>query len=87
MKAKLLVAVAVLVGSTSLALAQSNSGGASNLSPGDKMNDTTTPGTRGATKGASEYAPGDRMRDQTTGASKGASELSPGDRMNDRRKK
>jgi hypothetical protein len=42
--------------------------GASELSPGDKMNDARTVGSgstsRGSTKGASELSPGDKMNDK-----------------------
>ena len=60
--------------------------GASQLSPGHEMQNSTSGSTK--TKGASEYSPGDRMQDKgTVGRSKGASEYSPGDRMNDQRKR
>jgi len=42
--------------------------GASELSPGDRMNDSRTVGgvktSPGSTKGASEFAPGDKMNDK-----------------------
>ncbi|MEW6643693.1 MAG: hypothetical protein AB1586_24505 [Pseudomonadota bacterium] len=81
MKKILAVATAALLGATSIALAGSNKGGASGMSPGHEMR-------AGSTKGASEYSPGSHMRDKkgTVGRSKGASEYSPGDRMNDTRK-
>jgi hypothetical protein len=38
--------------------------GASELSPGDRMRDSSTTGmSRGAAKGASEFTPGDKMND------------------------
>jgi hypothetical protein len=86
MKKTLVVATAVLFGTSALALAAENKGGASKLSPGHEMQNS------GASKGASEFSPGDRMRDkgtvgQSRGSTKGASEFSPGDRMNDKRGK
>ncbi len=80
------VAAAVLLSSTAFALAQSNTGGASGMSPGHEMQNST----KKTGPGASEYSPGDRMHDRATvGQSretgKGASEYSPGDRMRDKR--
>ena len=43
----------------------SSSRGASEYSPGDRMNDAKGQ-SRGSTKGASEYSPGDRMHDGNT---------------------
>jgi hypothetical protein len=88
MKKTLAVATALLFGTSALALAAENKGGASRMSPGHEMQNSTS----GASKGASEYSPGDRMRDkgtvgQSRGATKDASEYSPGDRMNDKRGK
>jgi hypothetical protein len=42
--------------------------GASEYSPGDRMQDSkgTVGKSRGSTKGASEYSPGDRMHDKST---------------------
>jgi hypothetical protein len=42
--------------------------GASESSPGDRMQDSqgTVGSSRGSTKGASEYSPGDRMHDKRT---------------------
>ncbi len=87
MKKSIVVAAAVLFGTSAVAFAAENKG-ASKLSPGHEMQKSTT----GSTKGASEFSPGDRMRDKGTvgmsrGSSKGASEYSPGDRMNDKRGK
>jgi hypothetical protein len=81
------VAIALLLGSSSFALAQNGSGmtspGAAGSSPGHEMQNSKTK----TGPGASEYSPGDRMHDKgTVGQSKGASEYSPGDRMNDKRK-
>jgi hypothetical protein len=82
------IATALLLGTASLAVAQTSksgttSPGASQYSPGHEMQGSTT--NNGP--GASENSPGDRMRDKgTVGQSRGASEYSPGDRMNDKRK-
>jgi hypothetical protein len=82
------VATAVLLATSSLALAQgtksggASSPGASQYSPGHEMQNSKT----NTGPGASEFSPGDRMRDKgTVGRSKGASEYSPCDRMNDKR--
>jgi len=88
MKKTLVVAAAVLFGTSALALAAENKGGASKMSPGHEMQNSTS----GTSRGASEFSPGDRMRDkgtvgQSRGSTKGASEFSPGDRMNDKRGK
>jgi len=83
MNKTIVIATAILLGTSSFALAQK---GASGNSPGHEMQSAPT----GSSKGASEYSPGDRMQDKnTTGmsTSKGASEYSPGERMNDKRKK
>ncbi|WP_024509251.1 hypothetical protein [Bradyrhizobium sp. ARR65] len=84
MKKTLIVAAAVLLGTGPFANAAEK--GASSMSPGHEMQNSTTD----TGKGASEYSPGDRMQDKNTtgmsrGSSKGASEYSPGDRMNDQR--
>ena len=86
MKTTIIVAAAALLGTVAFANAAER--GASGMSPGHEMQNSTT----NTGKGASEYSPGDRMQDKGTvgsarGATKGASEYSPGDRMNDRRKK
>ena len=73
MKKAVLVAAAVLLGTT---FAYSADRGASGYSPGDTMHDKNLKG-RG---GASRFAPG---HEQTRRG--GASEFSPGDRMNDKR--
>jgi hypothetical protein len=86
-KLTLLVAALLLVSSASgYAEPKGNAGGASELSPGDKMKDSGGP-TKGS-RGASEFAPGDKMKDSggPTKGSRGASEFSPGDKMNDTRK-
>ena len=88
MKKTLAIATAVLFGTSALAFAAENKGGASKMSPGHEMQNS--PST--TSKGASEYSPGDRMQDkgtvgQSRGSKKGASEYSPGDRMNDKRGK
>jgi hypothetical protein len=87
MRKTIVIATAVLFGTSAVALAAENKG-ASKLSPGHEMQKSTTK----TTKGASEFSPGDRTRDKGTvgmsrGSTKGASENSPGDRMNDRRNK
>jgi hypothetical protein len=79
------VVTAVLLATSSFAVAQGTKGGgtaspgASQFSPGHEKTNTGP--------GASESSPGDRMKDNrgTVGQSKGASEYSPGDRMNDKR--
>jgi hypothetical protein len=92
MKRLISAATAFLIGTTALAMAQSNAGGgASSMSPGHEMQSPS--GSSSTSKGASEYSPGDRMQDRrgTTGQSsestKGASEYSPGDRMHDKKTK
>ena len=86
------VATALLVGTTTFAIAQSKTGsGASSMSPGHEMQSPS--GSNNTGKGASEYSPGDRMQDrkgtvgQSRGSTKGASEYSPGDRMHDKNAK
>ena len=77
---KILIASAFLVGTTALAMAQSNTGGgASTISPGHEMQSQS--GSGNTSRGASEYSPGDRMNDSkgTVGESR---EMS-GDRMHD----
>lgn len=86
MKKTIAVTAALLIGTTSFAVAQTSGGstspGASQNSPGHGMQGSKT----STAPGASEYSPGDQMRDKgTTGQSKGASEYSPGDRTNDKR--
>jgi hypothetical protein len=82
MKRVIITAAVLLLGVSTTTFAAER--GASQLSPGHEMQNSTS----GTSKGASEYSPGDRMRDKgTVGKSKGASEYSPGDRMNDQRKK
>ena len=85
------IAAALLLGTASLAVAQSTtkggttSPGASQYSPGHEMQDSTTT----TAPGASENSPGTRTREKgTVGQSKGtgATEMAPGDRMNDKRK-
>jgi hypothetical protein len=81
------IVTVLLLGTASLAFAQTSGGttspGASQNSPGHEMQRSKTK----TGPGASEFSPGDRMHDQgTVGRSKGASELSPGDQMNDKRK-
>lgn len=85
MKKTLIVAAAVLLGTATFAGAAEK--GASSLSPGHEMQNSTTK----TGKGASEYSPGDRMQDKGTtgmsrGSSKGASQYSPGSRMNNQKK-
>lgn len=85
MQRTIVLAAAFLVGAASAGAAAAERPGASNLSPGHEMQNSTSP----TSKGASEFSPGDRRRDKGTvgmSKSKGASEFSPGDRMNDRRK-
>lgn len=85
MKKTISVATAFLLGTTAFAMAQSNTGGASSMSPGHEMRGSGSTG-----RGASEYSPGDRMQDskgtvgRSRGSTKGASEYSPGDRMHDK---
>jgi hypothetical protein len=83
------IATALLLGTASLAVAQTTSKGgtaspgASQYSPGHEMQNSTTT----TAPGASENSPGSRMHEKgTIGQSRGASEMSPGDRMNDKRK-
>lgn len=84
------IATALLLGTASLAVAQTtnkggttSSPGASQYSPGHEMQDSTT----NTGPGASQNSPGTRMHEKgTIGQSRGASEMSPGDRMNDKRK-
>ncbi len=93
MKKIIVVATALLFGTTAFAIAQSNTGGgASSMSPGHEMRSPS--GSSSSTgKGASEYSPGDRMQDrkesvgESRGSTKGASEYSPGDRMHDKNTK
>ena len=85
----LAVAAALLLGTSSFALAQNSpsttSPGASGYSPGHEMQNSTTPSTG---PGASEFSPGHKMKEKgTVGQARGASEFSPGDRMNDKRGK
>jgi uncharacterized protein YdeI (BOF family) len=89
MKRTIVVATALLFGTTAFAIAQSNTGGgASSMSPGHEMQSPSGSGSTG--RGASEQSPGDRMQDskgnvgQSRGSTKGASEYSPGDRMHDK---
>lgn len=88
MKKTISVATAFLLGTTAFAIAQSNTGGASSMSPGHEMRSPSGSGSTG--RGASEYSPGDRMQDsngtvgRSRGSTKGASEYSPGDRMHDK---
>ena len=83
MRRVIVTAAALLLGASTAAFA-AETGGASRMSPGQGMQNSTSP----TNKGASEYSPGDRMKDKgTVGKSKGASEYSPGDRMNDQRKR
>jgi hypothetical protein len=88
MKKTISLATAFVLGTTAFALAQSNTGGASGMSPGHEMKSPSRSGSSGG--GASEYSPGDRMQDskgtvgRTRGSTKGASEYSPGDRMHDK---
>jgi hypothetical protein len=93
MKRTIVFAAAILFGASAGAIAAERPG-ASSMSPGHEMQNSTSSSTKGdvdtKTKGASEYSPGDRMHDKTTtgmSKSKGASENSPGDRMNDQRRK
>jgi hypothetical protein len=85
------IATALLLGTASLAVAQTTkqpgtaSPGASQYSPGQEMQDTTTT----TASGASQTSPGTRTRQQGTvgqAKSSGATEMAPGDRMNDKRK-
>jgi hypothetical protein len=83
------IATALLLGTASLAVAQTTnksgttSPGASQYSPGQEMQDSTTT----TAPGASANSPGSRMHEKgTVGQAKGASEMAPGDRMNDKRK-
>jgi len=77
MKKITLIAAALLIASSPLALAQSKSKGASEASRGDQMKDA-------GKKGASELSPGDQMKDKGK-TTKGASEFSPGDKKNDKK--
>jgi hypothetical protein len=79
MKKTIAIAAALLLGTVAFANAAENKGGASSMtpghatstgkgaseaSPGDKMQDKGTVGSaRGTSKGASEYSPGDKMND------------------------
>ena len=81
---KTLIVAALLAGSTTFAMAQSNAGDASKMSPGHQMQNSS-----GTSRGAPEMSPGDRMQDkgtvgQSRGTTRGASEYSPGDRMHDK---
>lgn len=81
---KTLIIAALLVGSATFAMAQSNAGGAWKMSPGHQMQNSSS-----TSRGASEMSPGDRMQDkgmvgQSCGTTRGASEYSPGDRMHDK---
>ena len=79
-KIALFAASALLLATASSAYAApKGTGGASEYSPGDRMQDTG--GVKG--KGASQFAPGHEMKKNS---SRGASEFSPGDQMNDLRK-
>jgi hypothetical protein len=80
MKKAILLAAIILIGSAPHVLSQQDKG-ASGMSPGDKMKDSTT----STKKGASEFSPGDKMKDSTAPTKKGASEFSPGDKMNDKK--
>ena len=79
-KVTLFAASALLLAMASSSYAApKGTGGASEYSPGDRMQDAG--GVKG--KGASQFAPGHEMKRKS---SRGASELSPGDQMNDYRK-
>jgi len=84
MKKTIAITTALLLGTASLAFAQSTSSpGASKNSPEHEMQNSKSR----TGPGASEFSPGDRMKDRgTVGQTKGASEYSPGDRMNDKRR-
>lgn len=85
MRRVIIYTTALLLGAGSAAFA-AETGGASRMSPGHQMQNSTS--SSSTSKGASEYSPGDRMKDKgTVGKSKGASENSPGDRMNDQHKR
>jgi len=59
MKKTLVIATAVLFGTSAFALAAQNKGGASKMSPGHEMQNSKS----GTGKGASENSPGDQMQD------------------------
>ncbi len=85
MKKTLIVAAAVLLGTATFAGAAEK--GASTMSPGHEMQNSTTK----AGKSASEYSHSKRMRNKgTTGMSRGSSKgtsSSPSGQMNDQQKK
>jgi hypothetical protein len=93
MKRAIVLSAAILLAAGASAIAAERPG-ASSMSPGHEMQNSTSTGPKGdvntKTKGASEYSPGARMHDKSTtgmskSKSKGASEYSPGDRMYDRK--
>ena len=77
MKKAIILATAILLGSTPLALAQ-KSKGVSATTPGAEMK-TTQPGAKGFEPGpgASGYTPADKMKDNPM-TSNGASSYAPG---------
>lgn len=89
MKRAIVVATAVLFGTSAFALAADDKGGVSTVAPGQEKQDSSNPG---ATKGASEHSAGDRTQDKgTVGMSKsktkGATEYSPGGPLNEGRRR
>jgi len=91
MKRAIVLSAAIFLAAGASAIAAERPG-ASSLSPGREMQNSTSSSTKGdvdtKTKGASEFSPGDLMHDKSTtgmSKSKGASEYSPGDRMHDRK--
>jgi hypothetical protein len=70
------LAIVSLIAAPTIALAQGNSGGASQNTPGHKMQDK---GSKTGSPGASGYAPGHQMQDKGSKAgSPGASGYAPG---------
>jgi len=89
MKRAIVFATAVLFGTSALALAADDKGGASTTAPGQEKQDSSNPG---ATKGASESSPANRTQDKGTvgmskSTTKGGSENSPGGRLNEGRRR
>ena len=82
MKNATAITVALLVAMSTTASYAQTKKGASEYTPGDRMQDK---GTK-TSKGASPFTPGHEMQKKGT-TTKGASEFTPGDKMNDARKK
>jgi hypothetical protein len=89
MKRAIVVATAVLFGTSAFALAADDKGSGSTTATGQEKQNSSNPG---ATKGASESSPANHTRDKGTigmskSTTKGGSENSPGGRLNEGRRR